>query len=130
MSMTRPVIRKVLGRGLRKRCPHCGQSPLFSRWITALDRCPVCGYVYLRNAGDTWLFWIIGDRIPLLIAIVLIYFGFVPRGWWMSSAAVLAIVIPLVVSMPYRQGLAIAINYLSRVYMPDRPGDIPGEWKG
>ena len=36
--------------------------------------CPVCQLVYLRNQGNTWLFWIIMDRIPIAIGLILIVF--------------------------------------------------------
>jgi hypothetical protein len=32
--------------------------------------------VYERNPGDTWAFTIIGDRLPVALGIVLLYFGF------------------------------------------------------
>ena len=35
-------------------------------------------------------------------------------------------VTPLIATMPHRQGLALAIDYLSRVYMPDPSDEIRG----
>ena len=35
-------------------------------------------------------------------------------------------VVPLVATMPHRQGVAIALNYLSRVYFQDPSDDMPG----
>src|SRR4051794_12956489 len=72
----RTPIRTALGRGLRRRCPHCGLGPLFAGW-SFLERCSNCGLVFSRNPGDTWAFTIIGDRLPLGAMIVLIYFGVV-----------------------------------------------------
>jgi uncharacterized protein (DUF983 family) len=68
------LIATALRRGLRKRCPHCGEGPLFSGW-SHLERCSVCGLIFARNPGDTWAFTIIGDRLPIGAMIVLIYFG-------------------------------------------------------
>ena len=65
------LIGTALRRGLHKRCPHCGRGPLFSGW-TQLDRCAACGLVFARNAGDTWAFTIIGDRLPVGAMIVLV----------------------------------------------------------
>jgi len=70
------LITTALRRGLRKRCPHCGEGPLFSAW-SHLDHCSVCGLVFVRNPGDTWAFTIIGDRLPVGLMIVLVYFGVV-----------------------------------------------------
>src|SRR5215510_1482276 len=69
-------IATALGRGLRRRCPHCGEGRLFSGW-SFFERCSVCGLVFARNPGDTWAFTIIGDRLPIAAMIVLIYFGVV-----------------------------------------------------
>ena len=69
------VILRALGRGLRRRCPHCGRGPLFSGFAHHLERCRVCGLVYERNPGDTWAFTIIGDRLPIAAIVALIYFG-------------------------------------------------------
>jgi hypothetical protein len=49
--------------------PEFGRGPLLTGWMTIRERCPECGLVYERSAGDTWAFWIIGDRIPIAIAI-------------------------------------------------------------
>src|SRR4029434_11238162 len=70
------LIGTALRRGLRKRCPHCGEGPLFFRW-SQFERCSICGLVYTRNPGDTWAFTIVGDRLPIAAIIVLIYFGVV-----------------------------------------------------
>ena len=70
------LIGTALRRGLRKRCPHCGEGRLFSGW-SHLERCSICGLVFARNPGDTWAFTIIGDRLPIAAIIVLIYFGVV-----------------------------------------------------
>ena len=58
------LISTALRRGLRKRCPHCGEGRLFSGW-SHLERCSICGLVFARNPGDTWAFTIIGDRLPI-----------------------------------------------------------------
>ena len=49
--------------------PSMRPGPLFVRWITLHDRCNVCGLRYLRNQGDTWLCWIVMDRIPIAVGL-------------------------------------------------------------
>lgn len=120
-----PRVRTVLWRGVRRRCPHCGRGPLFVRWITFHERCAVCGLVLLRNQGDTWLFWIVMDRIPILAGIAAIYFGFRITGWLSGLLFFLAIAGPLVLTMPQRQGVALALSYLSRVWFPDPSDEMP-----
>ena len=118
---------KALARGLSKRCPHCGRGAMFSGWSHQLDRCDVCGLVYERNAGDTWFFTVIGDRIPMAIGIVLVYFGVANATRGMDIAVFGALIGLLIWTTPNRWGIGIALHYLSRLYWPD-PGDpIPGQ---
>lgn len=118
------LIRTVLRRGLRKRCPHCGQGPLFSGW-SHLERCSVCGLVFSRNPGDTWAFTIIGDRLPIAAIIVVIYFGVV-RFHRVLGLTMLVVLGALVIwTAPVRWGVGIALHYLSRVYWPDPSDPLP-----
>ena len=120
----RRLIVVALGRGWRKRCPHCGVGALFSGW-THLISCPACGLVYERNPGDTWAFTIIGDRLPVAAIIVFVYFGVV-RSHFVLGLVTIAILGALIVwTAPNRWGAGIALHYLSRVYFPDPADPIP-----
>ena len=83
--------------------------------------------MYIRNQGDTWLFWILMDRIPIAIGIVLIYFGFQVTHWSMSLLFFGGMAGPLVATMPHRPRCGIALSYLSRVYFRDPSDELPGK---
>jgi uncharacterized protein (DUF983 family) len=117
-------VRTALGRGLRKRCPHCGIGPLFSGW-THLPSCSACGLVYERNPGDTWAFTIIGDRLPIAAIIVFVYFGLVRSHFGLGLIAIAVLGVLIVWTAPNRWGIGIALHYLSRVYWPDPEDPIP-----
>jgi uncharacterized protein (DUF983 family) len=119
------VILTALRRGISKRCPHCGQGPLFSGWAHHIERCPVCGLVYERNPGDTWAFTIIGDRLPIAAIIVLIYFGYGRTHHLLGLITFMLLGIIVVVTAPNRWGVGIALHYLSRVYWPDPHDPVP-----
>ena len=123
--MTRALVLTALGRGLSKRCPHCGEGPLFLGWSHHLDRCPVCGLVYERNPGDTWAFTIIGDRLPIAVIIGLIYFGWGRMPVALGLVIVTALGALLVWTAPNRWGVGIALHYLSRVMWPDPEDPVP-----
>jgi len=118
------LIRTALGRGLRKRCPHCGDGRLFSGW-SHLERCSVCGLVFVRNPGDTWAFTIIGDRVPIAVIIVLIYFGVVRSHPGLGLALLIGLAALIIGTAPNRWGVGIALHYLSRVYWPEPADPIP-----
>jgi uncharacterized protein (DUF983 family) len=115
----------ALARGLRKRCPHCGRGPLFERWGRHLDRCSSCGLIYERNPGDTWFFTIIGDRIPVALAVLAIYFGVARSHRWWGVAAFVVMVALLVWTAPNRWGVGIALHYVSRVKSADPDDPVP-----
>jgi uncharacterized protein (DUF983 family) len=118
------LIATALRRGVRKRCPHCGEGPLFSGW-SHLERCAVCGLVFVPNPGDTWAFTIIGDRLPIGAMIAVIYFG-VLRSHLALGVTLLAALGALVIwTAPNRLGAGIALHYLSRVFWPDPADPLP-----
>ncbi|MBV8519621.1 MAG: hypothetical protein JO197_19675 [Acidobacteria bacterium] len=112
----------VLRRGLRRRCPRCGEGPLFRRWIEVHERCSACGLLYQTDHGDTWGFVLIMDRVPLFIGIVLVYFGFRSTSMTLGIGFLVGLLVPLIATTPNREGLAIAMVYLWRIYLPD-PSD-------
>ena len=105
----------ILRRGLRRRCPRCGEGPLFRRGISAYDRCSSCDLVYQPDRGDTWLFMIITDRLPLFLGIVMVYFGFHPSSWQSIAAFFTLIAIPLIATIRERQAVALALDYYVRL---------------
>ena len=116
----------ALLRGLQKKCPHCGKGPLYTGWAREVGECPACGLVYERNPGDTWGWVIIGDRIPVAVGIVLVYFRF---GSTLGTAPLILffaiLVLLLIWTAPNRWGAGIALHYLSRSYWPDPSDPLP-----
>jgi uncharacterized protein (DUF983 family) len=118
------LVVTALWRGLRKRCPHCGEGPLFSGW-SFFESCSVCGLIFARNPGDTWAFTIIGDRLPIAAMIILIYFGVMQSHPVPGVTMMIALVGVAIWTSPNRWGASIALHYLSRVYFPDPADPIP-----
>jgi uncharacterized protein (DUF983 family) len=102
----------ALRRGLRLRCPRCGEGPLFHGWNRLHERCPVCGLVYERATGDTWFFMYMttaGLTGVLVVAMFLIR----PRLVWVGQLVISAAALVLIVlSLPFRKGIAVALSYL------------------
>lgn len=119
--------RLILRRGWQRRCPRCGAGALFRRGIAFNDRCSVCGLKFQRDHGDTWMFIIITDRIPMLLAIAVMYFGFITQTWTTTAIFAAAVAVPLVATIRRRQGLALALDYLSRIHFRDPSDEIHTE---
>jgi uncharacterized protein (DUF983 family) len=122
--MQRDSVGTILRRGWRRRCPRCGQGPLFRRGIAFHLRCSSCNLQFQRNNGDTWMFMIITDRIPMLLAIAIMYFGFIATTWLGTAIFAVAVAAPMIATIRERQGLALALDYLSRVHFRDDSDEI------
>jgi uncharacterized protein (DUF983 family) len=118
------MIGTALLRGWRRKCPRCGIGPLFERGIKFHQRCSNCGLLYQRNYGDIWMFIVITDRIPLLFGIAALYFGLVSISWAGTAVLFFAVATPLLLTVRQRQGLALALDYLSRLYFRDPSDEI------
>lgn len=116
---TQPKIVPVLARGLARRCPHCGEAPLFAKWFTLRKRCEVCGLRFEQSAGDTWALWILGDRVFVAAVIILLFFVFPSNSWSSMGLVLLLVAVPLFWTMPHRMGVCLAVDYLTRVYWGD-----------
>lgn len=104
----------AIGRGLRRRCPRCGQGAIFERFIDVRDRCSSCGFVFEERSGDTWGFWVVLDRIFVAIPLVILLLGFATSSLRLRLLLIALLLIPLLATMPHRQGVAIALDYLFR----------------
>ena len=123
--MTKPIpkLSSLLWRGWRKKCPQCGQGDLYRSWMRLHEHCPACGLKYLESQGDLLGPLVFLDRLLFLIPlVVLFYFGvWHPRLLWLvlSGGATLFL---LVYTMPNRNGVSLAIDYLIR----RKEGDLKG----
>ena len=71
------------------------------------------------------MFTIIGDRLPIGLMIVVIYFGVVRSRPVLGLTLLIALAIIAIWTSPNRWGAGIALQYLSRVYWPDPSDPIP-----
>lgn len=126
MPATPVPTRTVLGRGIRGRCPRCGEGRLFERGFVFYERCPSCRLLYQRNFGDLWMFTNIMDRVPIFFGIVALFFGFKTSNWMTGAIFITALTVPMIATIRHRQGFALAIDYLIRVHAKDPSDEIHG----
>jgi uncharacterized protein (DUF983 family) len=116
---------EAIRRGWSKRCPHCGSGEMFIRWNKPHRNCSVCGYLFERDYGDVWWVLIVTDRIPIGIGIIFVFFGFRVTNWRLGVLFFGSLMVPLLLTIPRRYGLAFAITYLSRKRWPDPDDPMP-----
>jgi len=116
---------RVLARGLRRRCPRCGGGRLFVGWYQLAEACDQCALKYEPLEGNSYWFMYYstaGFTGLIIIAMLLIQ----PENIWLARAIVLvAAVLFIVLTLPYRKGLALAVDYLTerKAQTSHRPGE-------
>jgi uncharacterized protein (DUF983 family) len=109
------TIRRLLWRGLTRRCPNCGQGGLFRRWFTMAERCPRCDLVFDREPG--WILgamtintaWTFAAILATMVGGFVLTWPDVPANAVSVAAAAAAIITPLV-GYPFSKTVWVAID--------------------
>ncbi len=110
----RPSKRQLISRGLRMKCPRCGEGPIFRRlWTyTEYTHCPRCGLLYDKGGESLAFMYLSTAFLTGLFFIVLITMPPENLGRYRLGLAGAALLL-YVSTMPFRKGLAIAFNYFN-----------------
>ena len=129
-----PPTELPIGRGLRGRCPACGEGRLFRGFLTLRPACEHCGLDYgFADAGDGPAVFaiMIGGAIVVFAALMteVVY----QPPYWLHAMLWLPLIL-LVTLAPLRpiKGLLIALQYhhkaaegrQERVEHQERKGDV------
>ena len=110
--MTIPLSTSI-SRGLRGRCPNCGQGRLFSGFLTVRPRCESCGLNYgFADAGDgPAVFVILFAGFVVVFAALITEVVYQPP-YWVHAALWLPLIL-IVTLGPLRpvKGLLIALQF-------------------
>jgi uncharacterized protein (DUF983 family) len=114
---------RALSRGLRRRCPLCGDTEVFTSWFRMRDRCPRCNFPFERIEGH-WLGALGMNTIvsfgTLLVVLAVGLFATYPDPpvWPLIGIGVaVAVVVPLLF-FPVSKTLWSAIDLLMRPLEP------------
>jgi uncharacterized protein (DUF983 family) len=114
--------RLVILRGLRRRCPQCGEAKLFVGWHALRLRCPVCDLDFRAHDQNTWAFMYLSTAF-LTGLMVVGMFLITPDNRWIGRAAVLtAAVAGIIGTLPLRKSVGVAIEYLVDLRSDHTPG--------
>jgi uncharacterized protein (DUF983 family) len=62
-----------MARGLRRRCPRCGNGGIFDSYFKLKQRCPTCGYSFERESG----YWVGAIIINMAVAEIVFFVLFI-----------------------------------------------------
>ncbi len=106
----------ALGRGLRGRCPRCGQGNLFEGFLTVADRCSVCGLEFGgHDAGDAPAvagIFVLGFVIVGLAGALEVFVA--PPLWVHAAIWIPATVLGAILLLKPLKGMTIATQYRFR----------------
>ena len=87
---------QAMARGIRFRCPRCGQAHLFARFLKPVGKCLSCDQDWSLQRADDFPAYVAIFLTGHLLAPVMIALG---RDTDLSVTATLAILLPLAVVM-------------------------------
>ena len=119
MSITsEPVtLARALWRGLRMRCPNCGQASLFGPFLKVVDHCAACGEELCHHRADDFPPYLVIVVIGHLVvpAVLGVEVAYAPPAWlqflvWLPLVAIgaLALLQPTkgaVVALQWQTGM-------------------------
>jgi len=82
----------ALRRGLRGRCPRCGEGKLFRAFLKVNDRCSACGQDFTAHRADD---------LPAYLVIVIVGHIVVPAVLWIETNYSPAIPLQLAIYLPF-----------------------------
>jgi uncharacterized protein (DUF983 family) len=108
----------ALKRGLRGRCPRCGQGKLFRAFLKVDDHCPACGLDYTPHRADdlpAYLVIIIVGHIMVPLALMIETNYSPPVALQLSIYLPLTLIASLALLQPVK-GAVVAIQWALRMH--------------
>ena len=113
----RPTKQAVL-RGLRCKCPNCGEGAMFARYLKVADTCPKCEeelFHHRADDGPAYLtILIVGHIIGFVIHFMWVQFR--PEPWVMATTLSIAAVALSLFLLPRMKGMVVAIQWSRRMH--------------
>jgi uncharacterized protein (DUF983 family) len=107
--------KQILRRGLRMRCPRCGEGKIFRRIVTYSEfrECAQCQLIYDERGESFGFMYLSTAFITGLWFLVLLLFP--PTNLTLYRVVLVAGALTLyAVTTPFRKSLAIAFNYFNK----------------
>ena len=108
----------AIWKGLRCRCPNCGQAPLLYRYLKVQEACPTCGEDFRAQRADdgpAYLTIFVAGHIMIpVLHVVYVYWR--PEAWVMAvTLPTLAVLLSLWL-LPRMKGLVVAFQWAKRMH--------------
>ena len=113
-------VATVLKRALRSRCPQCGEGKIYEGWNKVVDECSVCGCSLERRGGGSWFFTYMSTAFLTGIIVVFMLLVRLPSLTLQIAVIMVAWFLIIVLTLPVRKSIGIAIDYLIDIRSGER----------
>lgn len=116
-------VAQAIGRGLRGRCPACGEGRVLDGYLTATSGCSSCGENYSQLQADDMPPWltiiVVGHLIvPLLLVVEQIWHP----DMWLQMAVWPVLTLALMLALlPRSKGLVLGLLWATRAGAREEP---------
>jgi uncharacterized protein (DUF983 family) len=116
---------RLIGRGLRLRCPNCGKGPVLQSWFKLRVRCATCGLRLERGEHDYFTgsmllnYCLVGVIVlGTFVTLLVTQWPSVPWTLIQYGAPILIIILPFVF-FPFSKLLWLAADIVIRPITPE-----------
>jgi uncharacterized protein (DUF983 family) len=103
----------IILRGLGARCPRCSKGKLFDKWNVFRRQCDSCHYDFEEREGNCW-FFLYSTTAALTGIFIIAILLWRPENLLVGRLVLgTASICIIVLSLPARKGIALALEYLS-----------------
>jgi len=109
---------QAIGRGLRGRCPHCGEGRLFGRFLKVNRQCDGCGEeLHHHRAADlpAYLSIVIVGHVVVFLMVEFEMHGTLSPLAYILMLVPLSIVLALVLLQPIKGGV-VGLQWANRMH--------------
>lgn len=111
-------LRPALLKGVKRRCPRCGEQPMFNGYLTVRDACDSCGLEFHHHRADDMHPWItiliVGHLVVPFMLTAATQWGWPDWAhmvFWPSVVLVLSLTI-----LPFAKGFVIALQWALKMH--------------
>jgi len=91
-SLPKRDLWQAMDRGLRCRCPSCGEGKIFRAFLKVADKCPACGENLSHHRADD---------LPAYLVIVIVGHIIVPIALWIETNYAPSMLLQLAFYLPF-----------------------------
>lgn len=127
-SLPKRDLWQAMARGLRCRCPSCGEGKIFRAFLKVADKCPACGENLSHHRADD---------LPAYLVIVIVGHIIVPIALWIETNYAPSMLLQLAFYLPFTlissllllqpvKGAVVGLQWAFRMHGFDesRPADV------